>query len=218
MSTGSFQILAEVLCRDSAELIATLETRVRRVPGVVAYESFPYLRLYYQQPEWDAARQKRRDEGLRGGPLPTVDDLDRRILVELNADGRAPLGQISTVVGASESLVRQRINRLVDSGAMKVMALTNPLSLGFGLIAWLGIVAAPGVKLGDLADQLAERGSITYLAICAGRFDIFAELICSGEQELLARLDEEIRPLEGVDRVEVWLCSDLHYKRLQPRF
>ncbi|MEA2228922.1 MAG: hypothetical protein QOF04_2552 [Solirubrobacteraceae bacterium] len=217
VATGRFQVIAEVLCRDTMELITTLEQRVTTVDGVIDCESFPYLRLYYQQPAWSDARDKTRD-GARGDDRPVIDDLDRRIIVELNDDGRVSLGHVAKRLGVSESLVRQRTTRLLDSGTVRVMAITNPASLGFQLIAWLGIVAAPGVSLGELADHIADRGAIAYLAICGGRFDIFAEAICADHRELLDLLDREIRPIPGVARVEVSICVDLHYKRLQPRF
>jgi Lrp/AsnC family transcriptional regulator for asnA, asnC and gidA len=217
VSTGRFHVMAEVLGRDMAELTATIEEQVRRSPGVLACETFPYLRLYYQQPEWHAAHE-RDPAGVRGGTHAVIDDIDRRILAELNADGRVPLGQVAAAVGMSESVVRERVSRLTASGRVKIMALTNPLSLGFELIAWLGVVAAPGVKLTVLADELAARGAIAYLAICAGRFDILCEVICTDEEELLALLDDEVRSLPGIARVEVSLSTELHYKRLQPRF
>jgi Lrp/AsnC family transcriptional regulator for asnA, asnC and gidA len=216
-SNGRFQILAELLCRDATELTSTIEQRVRTAPGIATCETFPYLRLYYQQPEWDAAHA-RAQSGLRPGTVLELDDVDRRILVELSADGRVALGAVSDVVGVSESVVRQRVNRMLASGAVKVMALTNPLSLGFGMLAWLGIVAGPGARLGPLADELAQHGPVAYAAICGGRFNVLAEVICGDEEELLSIVDEEISEVPGIARIEVSVCGDLHYKRLQPRF
>jgi Lrp/AsnC family transcriptional regulator for asnA, asnC and gidA len=217
VSTGRFQLLIEVLCATTEELIETLEDRIRPMAGIIGCESFPYLRLYYQQPQWDAAHQ-RRATGAVAAEVVTLDDVDRRIVLELNADGRASFRSMAERLDVSEGLVRQRANRLIDSGAIRVMALTNPLSLGFQVLAWLSILAAPGVQLEQLADRLAGCGAIAYLALCTGRCDAFAEAVCTDRDDLLRLLDEEIRPMPEVARVEVSICADLRYRRLRPRF
>jgi DNA-binding Lrp family transcriptional regulator len=217
VSTGRYHLLAEVLCGTTEDLFETLDERIRPMRGVADCESFPYLRLYYQQPQWDAARLKRE---ARSGPAEPIalDDIDRRVIVELNRDGRASFRSIADTIGVSEGLVRQRAHRLIETGAIRVMAITNPQSLGFELIAWLSIVAAPDVKLEELADRVASCEAIAYLAVCAGRFDVIAEAICTDRQDLLRLLDTEIRPMSGVDRVEVSICADLRYRRVGPRF
>jgi DNA-binding Lrp family transcriptional regulator len=217
VATGRYQVIAELLCRDPQELVHMLEERVATVPGVRDVESFPYLRLWYQQPAWDAALQKA-ERPPAAGPPPQLDDLDRRIIVELNNDGRVAFREIAESLGVSETLVRQRVGRMVDSGGVRIMALTNPLVLGFRLIAWIGVHAGPGVQLEELAERLSSLDSITYLAVCAGRFDIMAESISMNQEDLLRLLDREIRPMPGVDRAEVSICVDMHYKRLRPSF
>jgi Lrp/AsnC family transcriptional regulator for asnA, asnC and gidA len=217
VSTGRYELLAEVLCTDTEDLITTLEEQVRPVSGVADCESFPYLRLYYQEPIWDAAHAKLGDRSSAVRPIP-LDELDRRVIIELNLDGRASFRAIASAVGASESLVRQRVGRLTGAGAIRVMAITNPLSLGFRMIAWFGIGAGPKVRLEDLADRIADCKAISYLAVCAGRYDVLAEAVCTDREDLLRLLDEEIRPMAGVDRVEVFVCTDLHYRGVGPRF
>ena len=72
------------------------------------------------------------------------------------------------------------------------------------------------MRLEALADELASLASIAYLAVCASRFDVFAEAICIDHDDLLRVLDEEVRSLNSVARVEAFLCLDLHYKRVPP--
>jgi Lrp/AsnC family transcriptional regulator for asnA, asnC and gidA len=217
LSTGRYDVIVEVLCATIEELVQTLEDEIRTRPGVAACESFPYLRLYYQQPQWDAARLKPAG-GTGGRPPLALDDVDRQVIVALNLDGRASYRGIADRLGVSEGLVRQRAGRLIEAGAIRVMAITNPLSLGFGVLAWLAIQAAPGVRLEGLAERLAGCESIAYLAVCTGRFDVFAEAICTDREELLRILDTEVRALPEVARVEVAICADLRYRRLRPRF
>jgi Lrp/AsnC family transcriptional regulator for asnA, asnC and gidA len=213
--TGRYELFVEILCRDARELSRTVEFEVASVPGVGKTEIFPYLRLHYQEPRWEAARWKAAS-GRARQDAPVFDEIDRGILAELNADGRVALQQVARRLSISESQARQRVARMLDSGLVRILAITNPRSLGFRTLAWLGIVAAPGVRLEALADELASIGSIAYLAVCVSRFDIFAEAICVDHDDLLRVIDREVRSLDSVARVEAFLCLDLLYKRVPP--
>jgi Lrp/AsnC family transcriptional regulator for asnA, asnC and gidA len=216
VTTGRFDLMVELVCVDERELLAAVETSVRPVSGVREVEILPYLRLQYQEPRWETARRKSGPHGVEPTAL-TLDDVDRRILAELNADGRVPFLRVARTLGVSESQVRQRVARMLESGAVRVLAITNPRSLGFETIAWVAIVASAGVPLEELAGRVAALPSIAYVAICAGRYDVVAEAICVDRADLLRVLDEEVRPLAGVGRTEVFVYLDLHYKRLRPR-
>lgn len=213
VTTGRYHVMAEVMCADLAGLAATVENEIVTVAGVVDHEIFPYLRLHYQEPRWEAARWK---SPSRSGVSPTheLDEVDRQILTELNADGRVPFQGVARKLGASESQVRHRVNRMVDAGSVRILGITNPRSVGFNTIAWLGIEAMPEVRAQELADQLAALASITYVVVCAGRFEILAEAICVDHNDLLAVLDGQVRALPGVARLEAFVCLDLHYKRV----
>ena len=215
VTTGRFELFVEVVCRDSHELLATVQGEIAPAPGVRETEVFPYLRFHYQQPRWEAARWKHPESEPTAEPME-LDDIDRAILVELNVDGRVPLQRVARKLTVSLSLVRQRFTRMVGSGAVRVIAITNPNSLGFTTVAWLGICVAPGAAVRAMADELAALASVAYLVICAGRFDIFAEAICTDPDDLLRVLDDEVRPLAGIARLESFVYLDLHYKRLRP--
>ncbi|MFN8162542.1 MAG: Lrp/AsnC family transcriptional regulator [Solirubrobacterales bacterium] len=185
------------------------------VAGVVDREIFPTCGFSTREPRWKTARWKSPD---RAGVTPAdeLDDVDRQILAELNADGRIPFQVVARKLGVSESQIRHRVNRMVDTGTVRILAITNPRSLGLHTIAWLGLVAAPGVHTEELAAQVSTLLSITYVVVCAGRFDIFAEAICVDHQDLLTVLDRQVRELPGVARVEAFVSFDLRYKRAVP--
>jgi Lrp/AsnC family transcriptional regulator for asnA, asnC and gidA len=213
--TGRYDILLEVVCRDVADLRSTLETRIAVAGGVRSVETFPYLRLRYQEPVWDVARGRTGRTGVAPAVVP-LDDVDRALVRELSADGRAPFRDLARSAGVSESQARARVARLTSSGAVRVMAITKPRSLGFQTLAWLGIRAAPGTRIADLADRLTDVPSVAYLAITAGRFDVLVEAVCVDDQDLGRVLDDEIRTLEGVGDVEAYLVLDQHYERIRP--
>jgi Lrp/AsnC family transcriptional regulator for asnA, asnC and gidA len=217
VATGRFDIILEVLCRDSNDLLEVIENQIRGVAAVRSCETFPYLWLHYQQQQWDAAQSDSVGDGLMDVDT-TVDSVDQQVILALNEDARAPFRQIAKRVGISESRVRQRVSHLTESGAVKVMAITNPFNLGFRRLAWLGVNVGPGASAGDVVERLSKVPSIAYLAVCAGRFDILAEAVCIDDRDLLRVLDRDIRPMDGVRQVESWVFLEAHYKRLRPIF
>ncbi|MEA2333058.1 MAG: hypothetical protein QOH58_3196 [Thermoleophilaceae bacterium] len=214
-TTGRYSIFAEVLCRDAEELRNKLQQEISPIDGIQSIETFPYLRLHFQFPDWEAARRSDREVRPPSSVAHDLEDIDLKIASQLSADGRMPLHRIAQTLEVSETQVRQRLSRMTDSGAVRVMAITNPRSLGFTTIAWMGIVAGPGAKVGQLAEQLAALPTIAYLIVCAGRFDIFAEAICVDHEELLRLLDEHVRPMAGVAHVEASLYLGLRYRRMR---
>ena len=215
VTTGRFELLVEVICREPAELLRTVESEIWPLRAVRDIEIIPYLRLHYQEPRWEAAHERSKRRSLPGGIL-SLDELDRAILAELNVDGRMPFQHIARSFSVSESKVRQRVARMLESGAVRILAITNPSSLGFRTLAWLGINLAPRTRIEELADRLSSLSSIAYLAICAGRYDILAEVICVDDGDLLRVIDEEVRQEPGVARAEAFLILDLFYKRVRP--
>jgi DNA-binding Lrp family transcriptional regulator len=215
ITSGRYHLLAEVLCPDMDQFLSFIDTSVRTMDGIAHWEHMPYLSLHYQQPQWEAAARPP-DDGAPPISKIDLDEIDKNIVRELNADGRAPYQQIATRLGVSEGLVRQHVSRLRRRGAVRVMALVNPYSLGFRTMAWLGITVHSGAKVADLADRITRCPAITYLAICAGRFDVLAEVVCAGPGELSTLIDQEIRPVKELATVETFLCLDLYYRGLRP--
>jgi DNA-binding Lrp family transcriptional regulator len=218
ITTGRYELLVEVLCQNDSALSQIVDRDIRGHPAVREIETYPYLHLHYQQPSWNIAQGKR-----KGAPKSRPDSapselnaIDLEIIHDLNNDGRIPFSNIADRIGVSETLIRNRYAAMTAAAAVRVMALTNPRSIGYKTIAWLCISVSPGFRIGALADRLAALPSITYLAICAGRFDIFAEVVCQDNAGLLELVDHEVRPLQGISRLETMLSLDLLYRRVAP--
>ncbi len=140
-------------------------------------------------------------------PARHLDDVSKAIIEQLQQDGRRSYSSIGKVVGLSEAAVRQRVQRLVDSGVMQVVAVTNPLELGFGRQAMIGL-RVEGV-LEPVADALAEMDEVDYVVITAGSFDILVELVCESDEELLDVLSTQIRTIPGVISTESFVYLKL---------
>ena len=136
--------------------------------------------------------------------LPTaLDEVSKGIIEQLQQDGRRSYAAIGKVVGLSEAAVRQRVQRLIDSGVMQVVAVTDPLELGFGRQAMVGIRVTG--RLEPVADALAEMREVSYVVITAGTYDLLAELVCESDDDLLSLISDKIRSIEGVVSTETFM-------------
>jgi Lrp/AsnC family transcriptional regulator for asnA, asnC and gidA len=210
LSTGRYDLFVELFCRDLAELRHTVDDRIRSVEGVVGVEIFPYLRLHYQESAWQVPDE----QGLRNRlhSQDAVDEVDQQIVAELSEDGRLPLQAVADRLDISEAQVRRRLKRLHETGAVRVMAITNPFSLGYEAIVKLGISVAPGHRVADVADALSRVEETSYVALCTGRFDILSELVCVDTEAMTAVLDDHVRTLDGIAKLETYLYLGLHVK------
>ena len=139
--------------------------------------------------------------------VPNVlDDIDRAIIERLQVDGRAPYTRLAAAVGLSEAAVRQRVQRLLDAGIMQVVAVTNPLSVGYRRMAMIG-VRTEGPSDG-IAAALQAMSDIDYLVVTAGSFDLMCEVVVSDDRDLLD-LTNRIRSVPGVMSTETFIYLDL---------
>jgi Lrp/AsnC family transcriptional regulator for asnA, asnC and gidA len=136
-----------------------------------------------------------------------LDEVSKRIVEQLQADGRRSYAAIGKAVGLSEAAVRQRVQRLLDAGVMQIVAVTDPMQLGFPRQALIGIEVDGDLEA--VADQLAELPEVDYVVITAGSFDILVEVVCEDDDQLLEVLSSQIRRLEGVRRTETFVYLKL---------
>ncbi len=136
-----------------------------------------------------------------------LDDVSKSIIEELQQDGRRSYAAIGKVVGLSEAAVRQRVQRLVDSGVMQVVAVTDPLELGFARQAMIGIRVTGALE--PVADALAALDEVDYVVITAGSYDLLVEVVCESDDELLSVLSSKIRTIENVMTTETFMYLQL---------
>ena len=129
-----------------------------------------------------------------------LDDIAKAIIRQLQLDGRKSYAAIGKAVGLSEAAVRQRVQRLTDAGVMQVVAVTDPLEMGFARQAMIGIKAEGALE--PIAEELAAMDEIEYVVITAGSFDLLAEVLCESDEQLLKVLSERVRSIKGVKVTE----------------
>ena len=135
-----------------------------------------------------------------GGAL--LDAVSKQIIEQLQQDGRRSYAAIGKVVGLSEAAVRQRVQRLQDAGVMQIVAVTDPLTLGFRRQAMIAIKIDG--DLDKVAGQLADMEEIDYVVITAGSFDILIEVVCEDDDQLLEILGR-IRAIPSVTTTETFV-------------
>jgi Lrp/AsnC family transcriptional regulator for asnA, asnC and gidA len=148
-----------------------------------------------------------RQSGKSAGNGAVLDDVSKAIIEELQQDGRRSYAAIGKVVGLSEAAVRQRVQRLVDGGVMQVVAVTDPLQLGFARQAMVGIKCTGPLE--RVADELAALDEVDYVVITAGSFDLVVEVVTESDEALLEVLSSKIRTIDGVVGTETFMYLQL---------
>jgi len=145
-----------------------------------------------------------------GAPSPTspvIDAVSKAIIEQLQEDGRRPYAAIGKAVGLSEAAVRQRVQKLLDQGVMQIVAVTDPLTVGFRRQAMVGITVEGDID--PIADALASLDEVEYVVITAGSFDLLVEIVCEDDDHLLEMINKRILALPGVRSTESFVYLKL---------
>ncbi|UFS60060.1 Lrp/AsnC family transcriptional regulator [Subtercola endophyticus] len=137
-----------------------------------------------------------------------LDDTSKAIIEQLQDDGRRSYAEIGKAVGLSEAAVRQRVQKLTETGVMQIVAVTDPLQLGFYRQAMIGLKVTGDTRV--VADALAALSAVDYVVLTAGTFDIMVEVVCENDDDLITLLNSDIRTLPGVLSTETFVYLKLH--------
>ena len=140
-----------------------------------------------------------------------LDDLDRRLIDALQHDGRATYADLAELVSLSPAATRLRVQRLLDAGVVKIVGVTDPLALGYPVMAALGVRVERNVR--DVADRIADIAGVIYVVFTSGSFDLLVEVLCEDSARLLTVIDDEVRAIDGVRSVESFTYFGIHTHR-----
>jgi Lrp/AsnC family transcriptional regulator for asnA, asnC and gidA len=147
------------------------------------------------------SRTSRRDHNpAERRPALALDDLDKKIVEALQQEGRLPYTKLAVEVGLSEAAVRQRVQRLTDSGVIQIVAVTDPLMLGFRRMAMIGLKVEGDLRV--VANDIAAIPEVSYVVVVSGSFDLMMEVVCEDDDHLLALLNDTVRSIPGVRSTE----------------
>lgn len=136
-----------------------------------------------------------------------IDDLDRKLIIELQENGREGYVKLAKKLGVVEGTIRKRIKNLLGKDLIKIVAVPNMRKLGYGFIGIAGIQ----VKMEDLrqvAEKLAKNEHICYLAFVTGRYDLMAIVVTKSPEELAQFIEREISAIPSILRTETFVNLD----------
>ena len=135
-----------------------------------------------------------------------IDEVSKLIIEQLQQDGRRSYAAIGKAVGLSEAAVRQRVQRLIDGGVMQIVAVTDPMTLGFHRQTMIGIKCEGDLE--RVADLLAHMDEIDYVVITSGSFDVLVVVVCEDDDHLLEILSQ-VRGVPSVTSTETFVYLKL---------
>lgn len=141
------------------------------------------------------------DEGGASAAIP-IDEIDKAIIRLLQVDGRMAYAQLGPQVGLSSAAARQRVQRLIENEVIEVVAVSQPLKLGFNIQAMVGLRVDGDIRA--IAKELAAIEEIVYVVVSSGRFDLVTEVVCRDSRQLLSIVNDTIRAMPGVTSTETF--------------
>ena len=150
--------------------------------------------------------RRRSRAGRPGSSSVVIDEVSKLIIEQLQQAGRRSYAAIGKAVGLSEAAVRQRVQRLIDGGVMQIVAVTDPMTLGFHRQTMIGIKCEGDLE--RVADNLAHMPEIDYVVITSGSFDVLVEVVCEDDDHLLEILSQ-VRGVPSVTSTETFVYLKL---------
>ena len=137
-----------------------------------------------------------------------LDYIDQHIIAALREDGRTPYARIADELDVSAGMIRQRTQRLVDEGVIRVTAITNPFLMGYPVMALIGVNVA-GNSIRKVAERVAEFDEVIYLVLATGSYDLLVEVVCRDNPHLVEFLTERLHSVEGVRDTETFIYLEI---------
>lgn len=133
-----------------------------------------------------------------------IDQTDCKIIELLQKDGRMPNTMIAKQLGVSEATVRSRLTRLIKEECIQIVAVSNPLKLGFEIVGILKI-NVDVKKMEHVSEELNKIKQLWYIVHATGASDIYAEFNAKSIEELNHVISQKIHKIDGITATETSL-------------
>lgn len=134
---------------------------------------------------------------------PKLDELDRKLVALLQEDAHLTNREIAQRLGSSEPTIRRRVDRLLEQGVFKIVAVASPFSLGYGVIAILGL-QIDRTQQAQIEETLRALPELRFIGLTLGSFDVMVEAWFRSNDDLLAFMSDKLSRIDGIRRVESW--------------
>lgn len=133
-----------------------------------------------------------------------INRTDCEIIRLLQKDGRISNTTIAERLGISEATVRTRLKRLIEDQVIQIVAVSNPLKLGFEIVGLINI-QADIKKVDNVIKELKKLKELWYIVLTTGSSDINVEFNLKSLDELHVLLLEKINKIDGIIRTDTSL-------------
>lgn len=137
-----------------------------------------------------------------------IDELDRKIIIELQVDGRLSCSALSEKIGVHKNTIHQRLNTLLKQKVIEIIAMPDPMKIGYRTIAYVGLTAQLG-HVDYVASVVSSIHMVKAVTITAGRFDILATIYCRGDDDLSQFLLDEVRRIPELKTCETMVVLEI---------
>lgn len=138
-----------------------------------------------------------------------LDDIDRRLIAILQADGRRSFKEISEETGIPASSVRYRVQRLEESGTLQIVGVADPLRIGFDRLALIGLKCEIG-KARDVCEALSKLSETSYVVLTTGPYDVMVEVVCRDVAHYTEFLHDKLPQLDGITGTETFFVLEAY--------
>jgi DNA-binding Lrp family transcriptional regulator len=199
---GDIDIIVELRAATHALLVEQTGS-IRGLAGVREVETLTYSKIVksaFASPRSPVSHER-------------LDGLDQQLLGLLQADGRASYRAMATEVGASETVVRHRVGRMLERDVVRVTAVLRRSTDSAGMAMGIGLNV--GGDVAAIADELAAMVQVDFVAVVSGRHDLLLTASAESLAELAAIADE-VRKVPGVRRIRVWVHLQTYRESYRP--
>ncbi|TFH34035.1 MAG: Lrp/AsnC family transcriptional regulator [Dehalococcoidia bacterium] len=139
------------------------------------------------------------------------DELDLRLIRELEEGGLRTQAELGRRLGASEATIRRREHRLQEKRALKICGIPNLNALGYDLVACLGL-SVDFEHRPAILSSLTDEADVRYVASCTGRYELLVCVACRSRQELSVFM-EKLTSTPGVLHIETFVNLSVYKNR-----
>jgi len=137
-----------------------------------------------------------------------IDEMDRKLIHELQKNGRLSYSDLARMIGVVEGTIRKRVKNLIDRDIIKIVAVPNMRTLGYTLVSIVGIQ----VQMADykkVAESLASNPNVGHLTSVTGRYDLIAIVLTRSSEEFSRFMEEYISTIPSVGRTETFVTLQI---------
>jgi Lrp/AsnC family transcriptional regulator, regulator for asnA, asnC and gidA len=144
-----------------------------------------------------------------GSQRRMLDASERRMIELLQRDGRLPIASLARQLGMSEVTARRKLQRLIASGVMRVVATVDPFDVGYETPVIIGLKVERN-RVDEVAERLSRLDQVRYVGASTGRVDLIIEVVTRTNQDLASFLMNELAAIDGITDSETNLIIRIY--------